>query len=119
MPLQITGRHVEVSPEDRDYLEKKVPRVRRLFERIDEFAVVFLTEKRDHVVEINFRAGQFHLFTKGSGSTAKAAIDKAMDKLLAQASKARDRKFGNKIHAGETIRAANEVEEPEAGEASA
>jgi ribosomal subunit interface protein len=106
MPLQITGRHTEVSQADRDYLERKMPRIRRLFDPIDEMAVVFIAEKLEHVVEINFRARHIHAFAKGSAATSRAAIDKAVDKLLAKIAKERDRKFGNKIHQGETIRQA-------------
>lgn len=113
MPLQITGRHTEVSQQDRDYLEKKVPRIQRLFDRIDEFSVVFIAEKKGFVVEINFRAGQIRAFTKGAGETTKAALDVAIERLHAQLAKAREKKFGNKIHSGETIRAAERPEEEE------
>jgi ribosomal subunit interface protein len=106
MPLQITGRHTEVSQSDRDYLERKMPRIRRLFDRIDEMSVVFIAEKLEHLVEINFRAGHIHAFAKGSGATPMAAIDKAVDKLLAKIAKERDKKFGNKMHQGDTIRQA-------------
>jgi ribosomal subunit interface protein len=119
MPLQITGRHTEVSQSDRDYLEQKMPRIRRLFDRIDELGVVFIAEKLEHVVEINFRAGHIHAFTKASGETPKAAIDLAVDKLLAKVGRERDKKFGNKIHQGETIRLAERELEAEAEEESA
>ncbi len=104
MPLQITGRHTEVSQKDRDYLEKKLPRIRRLCDRIDELAVVFALEKKAHVVEINFRSGTIHVFTKASAETVTAAIDRAVDKVHSQVAKAREKKFGNKIHATKTIR---------------
>jgi ribosome-associated translation inhibitor RaiA len=45
-----------------------------------------------------------------------AAIDGAVDKLHTQVSKSRDKKFGNKMHATETIRAAEVASEAEAEE---
>lgn len=111
MPLQITARHMEISDQDRAYLAKKLPRLERICGRIDEMATVFIAEKKDYVVEINFRAGAIHAFVKGSGGTLMEAIDLAIDKLQVQVSKNRDRKYGNKMHATETIRAADAAEE--------
>lgn len=106
MPLQITARHMEVTERDRDYLAKKLPRLERLCGRVDEMAAVFIAQKKDYVVEINFRAGAIHAFVKGTGESLMAAIDAAVDKLQIQVSKHRDKKYGNKIHATGTIRAA-------------
>lgn len=116
MPLQITARHLEVTDRDREYLQKKLPRLERICGRLDEVAAVFIAEKKEYIVEINLRAGAIHAFVKGSGESLMAAIDLAVDKLQTQVSKTREKKFGNKMHATESIRIAEAPLEGEAEE---
>ena len=103
MPLQITGRHIDVTEEQRSYIEKKIGRLRRHFDQIDELAVIISVNRSEHNVEINFRAGTIHAFTKSTDPKPLAAIDKAIDKLEAQVAKAKDKRWGNKKHVGRRV----------------
>jgi len=100
MPLQITGRHISVTPELRDYIEKKVPRMNRLLDPIDEIQFILSAGKLDHTAEINFRAGTIKTFTKCSNADPKAAIDNAVDTAVLQIRKAMEKRGGNKKHVG-------------------
>ena len=113
MPLQITGRHVDVTARQRAYIEKKIARLRKHFEKIDEMAVTIAVENRDHVVEISFRAGSIHAFTKSSDQDALAAIDKAVNKIESQIARAKDKRFGNKKHPRQKTPASARAEELE------
>lgn len=104
MPLQITGRRCDVSKSDRYYIEKKIVRVRRLLDQIDEMVVTLEVGKRDHIVEVSVRAGTLHAVGKGTDGTSRSAIDKAIDKVVAQISRAKDKRSGNKMHSPESIR---------------
>jgi putative sigma-54 modulation protein len=99
MPLQITGRHVEVTAAQREYIDKKVNRLRKHCERIDEMAFTLGAEKLRHVVELNFRAGTIHAFTKVADENVMAAIDKAVDVVEVQIKKAKNKR--NDKHADE------------------
>ena len=108
MPLQITGRHVDISNSQREYIEKKVRRFRKIFAKIDEISFTLILEKREYTVEATFRAGPIHAVTKSSASSALAAIDKAVDRLESQALKIKDKRFGNKKHVGRSAPATTE-----------
>jgi putative sigma-54 modulation protein len=98
MPLHITGRHLEIPAGAKGYIEKKMARLERHFDRIDVIAVTVASEKNSHLAEINFSAGTIHAFTKGSGTTINAAIDVAVDKLENQITRAKAKRNGNKKH---------------------
>lgn len=100
MAIQITGRHVEVSAQDRKYIEKRITRVAKHIDQVDEVSVVISAEKHSHIVEINFRARTIHAFAKGTDSGIRAAFDKSIDKVELQVTRAKDRMTGNRKHAG-------------------
>ncbi len=100
MPLQITGRHTTVTPQQREYIESKIDRLSRFFDHVDEMAFTLSAEKQNHIVEISFRAGTIKSFTKCSDVEPMAAIDKAIDKLAIQLAKAKEKRSGNKKHQG-------------------
>lgn len=113
MPLQITGRRCDVSKSDRYYIEKKIVRVRRLLDQIDEMVVTFEAGKREYIVEVTVRAGTLHAVSKGVDGTSRSAIDKAIDKVVAQINRAKDKRSGNKMHSPESIRVPAEEEDIE------
>ena len=102
MPLQITARHLDITEDQKEYIEKKVQRLRKHFPKIDEISVTVSLEKFNHIVEVNFRAGPIHAFTKRSDANLRTAIDKAVSNIEMQSVKAKKKRFGNKMHAGRT-----------------
>lgn len=100
MAIQITGRHVEVSSRDRKYIEKRITRIAKHIDHVDDVSVVISAEKHSHVAEINFRARTIHAFAKSSDAGIRAAVDKSIDKVELQVTRAKDRMTGNKKHAG-------------------
>lgn len=102
MPLQITGRHISVSQDQKDYIEKKVGRLRSHFDHIDVMSFVLEVQKLTNHVEIEFRSGKIHVFAKDAEPDMYKAIDKAMHKLETQINKVWGKRWGNKTHAGRT-----------------
>ena len=96
MSRQITGRHYEVSDPEKDYLEKKMRRFHRLFDRIDETSFTITKEKLSYTAEASFHAGTIHVVTKSSDAQVKAAIDKAIDKLENRIVRSKKRRSGRK-----------------------
>lgn len=96
MPLQITGRHVEITEGQKEYIEKKIQRFRRMFDRIDEMAFTLTAERHQIIVEAHFRAGTIHAVTKSADADAKAAIDAVVDKIEVQITKAKKKRSEKK-----------------------
>jgi putative sigma-54 modulation protein len=89
MPLKITGRHMTVSESTRDYIDKKVDRLRRLVPKIDEISFTLAKEKLLIDIEANFRAGKVEAHARTRAEHVNEAIDQLVDKLEAQIAKTR------------------------------
>ena len=117
MPLQITGRHMSISEEQREYIDKKVNRLRRMCPVIDELSFTLTKEKVLVEAEGNFRAGRLAAQAVVRASQPFEAIDALVDKLEAQISKAKarltDRQAENPDKANARLDANEEVEEEE------
>lgn len=117
MPLQITGRHMSISDEKRDYIDKKVNRLRRMCPKIDELSFTLTKEKLHIEAEGNFRAGRIVAQAVVSAPGANEAIDALIDKMEAQISKAKakmaEKKAENPDKASARSSADEEAEEVE------
>lgn len=115
MPLQITSRHFVVQEDEKHHIEKKIKPLQRKFDRIDELAFTLTRESGEHAAEISFRAGALHIVSKATCFTLRSAIDRAVEKLMQRVTRERDKRWGNKKHAGRPEPAdAEPVEEAEA-----
>lgn len=87
MRLDITGRHLEITPALRQLIERRVARIERLLNDSAVSANVVLTlEKYRHRVEIVVRArGDHALSGMGEGNGWTLAIRQATEKVEAQA----------------------------------
>lgn len=89
MTFQICGRNVSVTPKHRSFITRKLRRLERRLNTIDEISFTLSAEKLKHIAEVNLRAGRITAFSKCAGENMMAAIEKAMDKLDAQVGKAK------------------------------
>ena len=89
MPLQVTGRHMNLSGEQKQYIQKKVDRLGRLCARIDEMSVTLTREKLRHEAECSFRAGRISVEASVTASRPLEAIDLLVDKVEARIRKAK------------------------------
>lgn len=89
MPLQLTGRHMTLTEEQKDYIEKKVNRLRRMFPKIDELSFTVSKEKLSYDTEAKFRAGRIAVQATVSAAQPLESIDILVDKLEAQITKAK------------------------------
>lgn len=104
MALNITARHSHISDKQREYIEKKIDRLSRLVDQIDEINFTLDEEKLKHKVEIRFRSHSISAFAKCEDENTYAAIDKAIDKVAQQVNKAKSKRNDKKIHATESLR---------------
>jgi ribosomal subunit interface protein len=78
---------MSISDEHREYLDKKVGRLRRMCPKIDELSFTLTKEKLHFEIEGNFRAGRIAAQAFVTASQPLEAIDALVDKLEAQISK--------------------------------
>lgn len=96
MPLQITGRHMSISVDQRQYIDKKVDRLRRLCTKIDEMSITLTREKLHHEAECTFRAGRTAVEATVSAEQPLEAIDLLVDKVEAQIRKIKTKRTDKK-----------------------
>lgn len=109
MQLFLTGRHVEVTPGLRQLVTRRLARVERLLNHHALSAQVVLTlEKKRHKTEFTIHArGDHQLTGKGDAATWAQSVGEAVDKVLPQAIKVKDKWIDQKRRGGTTKARAN------------
>lgn len=87
MNLNITGRHVEVTPAIRDYVSSKLDRVIRHFDNVTSVAVILSVEKLAQKAEVTLHVRGKDIFVESEDTDMYAAIDSMTDKLDRQVQK--------------------------------
>ncbi|MFT3760697.1 MULTISPECIES: ribosome hibernation-promoting factor, HPF/YfiA family [Thauera] len=87
MNLNITGRHVEVTPAIRDYVGAKLDRVIRHFDNVTSVAVILSVEKLQQKAEVTLHVRGKDIFVESEDTDLYAAIDAMADKLDRQVQK--------------------------------
>lgn len=99
MPNSLTTRNLELTPSIREYVEKKVDRLRKIFENIQKIEIILSADK--------LKRGEADLIVEASLGTMKcaakdetplAAFDIAMEKMERQLQRHKARVVGNKKH---------------------
>lgn len=97
MPVQITGRHMSISEEQREYIDKKINRLRRMCPKIDEMSFTITKEKIHYEADGTFRAGTLVAQAVVTASQPLEAIDALIDKLEGQISRAKAKRADKKV----------------------
>ncbi len=85
MKIQITGRHVGVTPSMQDYARAKVEKLMKFFDRVTTARVTMDVDHQDQVVEIALDVARgVTLVGKASAPDMYAACDLAEQKLAQQ-----------------------------------
>ncbi|MBI4580959.1 MAG: ribosome-associated translation inhibitor RaiA [Planctomycetes bacterium] len=85
MDISVTGRHVEVTDSMRDYILEKVPRLRRLYDRIEAVQVVVDRDSTRIRTEFVLRTDHKQTFVaRMSGEAFHESVDLAMDRMERQ-----------------------------------
>lgn len=88
----MTGRHVEVSEDIRDYIRTKAKKLERFYDRIQEIEVVLDHESEQFTAEMIVRVERKHTFVSSdSGPDTFALIDKIVEKLERQLKKHKEK----------------------------
>jgi putative sigma-54 modulation protein len=100
MNLQLTGRHIEITPAIRDYVVTKLERINRHFDHVIDVNVIMMIEKLDQKIEANVHLSGKDIHVESNDADMYAAIDSLTDKLDRQILKYKERFQPNKHNPG-------------------
>jgi putative sigma-54 modulation protein len=81
MQLSVTGHHIEVTPALRGYVEKKLERITRHFDRVLDVHCVLTVEKLRQKAEATLHVSGNSIHADATDPDMYAAIDALTDKL--------------------------------------
>lgn len=91
MDIQLTARHLKVTPAIRDYVREKLEKAQKYFDHIVWAQVVLFIEKRTHNAEIVVHAQRQTFRAIASAADLYSAVDLASDKIDSQLKKYKER----------------------------
>jgi putative sigma-54 modulation protein len=95
--IQITGRHVEVPQDVREYIHEKVGKLPRFYDRIHEVEVVLDHESEQFITEMIVRVDKRHTFVaRETGPDTFALVDLVVDKLERQLRRHKEKRRDHK-----------------------
>ena len=98
MQITITGRHVEVPAEVKEYSRKKAEKLLKFYDKIQAIEVLWDHEGEQFTVDIIVSAGSRHTFIgRETGPDSLALVDLVVDKLERQLTRHKER-YRNRMH---------------------
>lgn len=91
MQINLSGRHLDITPALRAYVETKLLRIERHFDHVTTAHVVLAVEKERKKAEATIHVNRGNLFADAEHNDMYAAIDKLMDKLDRQVKKHKEK----------------------------
>lgn len=92
MQVTLTGKQIDITPSLRNYVDSKLERVERYFDRVMSIHVILRVENLDHHAEATVSApGGKPIFADSSAKDMYAAIDGLADKLDRQVKKQKEK----------------------------
>lgn len=87
MAITVRGKNLEITPALKEYVEKRVNKVTKYFEKTGEITVILRVEKGRHQVEVTVPINGMLLRGEESTTDMYASIDQVVDKLERQIEK--------------------------------
>ncbi|MDY6935953.1 MAG: ribosome-associated translation inhibitor RaiA [Spirochaetota bacterium] len=96
MRIDITGRHMEITPSLREYVERKINKVVKFLPTLRDARVIMYIEKVDHIVEaiISGNGVSFHSIEKANDMYS--SVDQLVRKIEKQIVKYKEKHFEHK-----------------------
>ncbi len=111
MQISVIGRHIELGAELRSYVENKVGKLGRYYDRLQSVEVIVDGEGVAFGAEIVAKADSHVFVAKERGEDIYAAVDMVMDKVERQITKQKERTRNRKHKADRrTPEAGGEIE---------
>lgn len=91
MQINLTGHHVEITSSLKEYVNTKVNKLERHFDRINNIRVVLTVEKSIQTAEATLLLTGSEIFASADNEDMYTAIDSLIDKLDKQLLKYKDK----------------------------
>jgi putative sigma-54 modulation protein len=91
MRIQLSGKHVEITPALRQYVTEKLDRLARHFDHVGNVHVVLSVEKMRHKAEATIHLHRGTVFADTEAEDMYVAIDALVDKLDRQVKKQKEK----------------------------
>lgn len=91
MQLNLTGRHIDITPAIRSYVTSKFERLQRHFDHVTNVHVILTIEKERHKAEATLHVNRANLYADAQHSDMYAAIDDLAHKLDRQVKKHKEK----------------------------
>jgi len=91
MNLQLTGRHLEVTPAIREYATGKFGKIKRHFDNVIDVKIILSVEKLKQKAEATVHISGKDVFVECEDENLYAAIDSLVDKLDRQVLKHKEK----------------------------
>ncbi len=97
MQINLTGHHIELTDSLRNYVNEKMARLERHFDKVNDTHVILSLEKLKHKAEATVNMRGNSIFADSIEDDMYAAIDSLVDKLDRQVKKHKE-KITNHLH---------------------
>ena len=91
MHVIVKGTNIKVTPELREYAERRIQKLTRYFSKFDEAKVTWRAERKSVIAEVTLQAGGLTFRREEKSEEAARAVDAAADKLERQLKKFREK----------------------------
>ena len=95
----VRGKNIEITPALKEYVEKRIGKVTRYFNTVDEITVILTVEKGRHIVEVTVPLNGVLIRGEEATTDMYASIDLVIDKLEKQIEKYKT-KLARKLRSG-------------------
>ena len=99
MQVNVSGHHIEVTEAMKSYVETKMERLERHFDRITNMNVILSVEKQRQKAEANIHISGADIYADAEADDLYAAIDLMTDKLDRQLIKKKEKKSDHRNRA--------------------
>lgn len=97
MQINLTGHHIEITDSLRSYVNEKMGKLERHFDKVSNTHVILSVEKDTHKAEATVHMSGNDIFADALESDMYASIDSLVDKLDRQVKKYKE-KLKNHLH---------------------
>lgn len=91
MQINLTGHHIEVTDSLRDYVNEKLARLERHFDKVSNTHVILTLENVRHKAEATVHMSGHDIFAESTEDDMYVAIDRLAEKLDRQVKKHKEK----------------------------
>lgn len=97
MEVTITGRHLEVTPALKEYVEGRARKIEKYTSKASQTVFTLKVEKYRHIAEVLVNVNGFILQAEEETDAMYTSVDKAMDKLERQLKKYKEKLRNHRV----------------------